>query len=152
MPDPLTPLDRVLGYGLLVPFRRDGKSDFANGGGLDEVRACVDQILGTFCGDLTGKIPGELPWEDDFGCRLELLRHRNNDQALQELARVWVTEALGKWEPRVRVSAVEVTQEDQPPLRGNVLRIRLHYAVVARGGGQVLAPDVSQDVLLQLAA
>lgn len=98
-----------LGFGLLRPFRRDLKADFAADGGEKVIRSAVGQILGTMAGsDFT---QGEVPWRTEFGSLLHLLRHQKNDAVLQELARVYVVDALKRCEPRVIVTSVQATRE-----------------------------------------
>lgn len=150
----VSPLDRAiklgraahLGFGLLRPFQRDEKNDFANAGGVELIKACVGQVLGTRAGsDFT---QGELKWRSEFGSLLYLLRHQNNDVALQELARVYVVEALRRWEPRVRVTGVEVARESANGNGQNALSIRLRYDIinVNVAGNQVYLPDVDQTI------
>lgn len=113
---------------------------------MEDIQSCVGQILGTRCsaGDVQG---GELPWRTDFGSRLHQLRHRNNDAILSELARVYVVEALQRWEPRVRIKAVAVTRESSENGE-NVLAVRLRYDIITANvdGNQVVVRDVSQEV------
>ena len=131
-----------LGFGLLRPFRRDLKADFAADGGERLVRSAVGQILGTMASsDFT---QGELPWRTEFGSLLHLLRHRRNDAVLQELARVYVVDALKRWEPRVVVTSVQMTRELQEGQ--NVLAIRLRYNLVDRASGAVLLQNLDQTV------
>lgn len=133
--------------GLLRPLRRDRKADFAAGSGEALIRSAVGQILGTMAA--SEFTPGELPWRTEFGSGLHLLRHRKNDVLLQELARIHVVDALKRWEPRIRITSVQITRERD---RGeNVLAIRLRYAIVARGAvaGGVLIENVEQTVLVQ---
>ena len=131
-----------LGFGLLRPFRRDLKADFAADGGERLVRSAVGQILGTMAGsDFT---QGEMPWRTEFGSLLYLLRHRRNDAVLQELARVYVVDALKRWEPRVVVTSVQMTRERQDG--ENVLAIRIRYNIVDRASGTVLLQSIDQTV------
>ena len=117
-----------LGFGLLRPFRRDLKADFAADGGERLVRSAVGQILGTMAGsDFT---QGELPWRTEFGSLLHLLRHQRNDAVLNELARVYVVDALKRWEPRVVVTSVKVTRERQEG--ENVLALCVKMCGVAK--------------------
>jgi phage baseplate assembly protein W len=95
-----------LARGVVRPFRRDEKNDFANGTGSALINARIGQILCTRCDSVRG--PGELPWRTAFGSRLHLLRHRNKSQALQDYARVLVIEALSRWEKRVQVTDVVI--------------------------------------------
>jgi phage baseplate assembly protein W len=133
-----------LGFGLLRPFRRDLRSDFAAAGGDLVIRSAVGQILGTVgSSDFT---QGELPWRTEFGSLLHLLRHQKNDRVLQELARVYVVDALKRWEPRVIVTSVQATRE---VLDGeNVLAIRLRYNVISTNtaGNNVILAGVEQMV------
>jgi phage baseplate assembly protein W len=138
--------NEFLGFGLLRPFRRDRKADFAAAGGEALVRSAVDQILGTMASsDFT---QGELPWRTEFGSLLHLLRHQKNDAVLQELARVHVADALKRWEPRVQLTSVQVTRERD---RGeNVLAIRLRYNIISANvpGNNVIARGLEQTVLV----
>lgn len=91
-----------LGFGLTRPFQRDGRADFAAADGEQLVRGAVGQVLGTVgASELT---PGEMPWWTEFGSLLYRLRHQKNDSVLQELGRVYVVDALKRWEPRVIVT------------------------------------------------
>lgn len=133
-----------LGFGLLRPFRRDLKSDFASAGGESLLRSAVGQVLGTMAqSDVTH---GELPWRTEFGSRLHLLRHRKNDAVLQELARAYVVEALKRWEPRISVTSVSATKE---VLDGaNVLALRIRYNLITSNvpGNNVLLSSVEQEL------
>jgi hypothetical protein len=52
--------NEFLGFGLLRPFRRDLKADFASDGGERVIRSAVGQILCTMAGSEFTQ--GELPW------------------------------------------------------------------------------------------
>ena len=135
-----------LGFGLTRPFQRDGRADFAAGGGEQLVRSAVGQVLGTIGGsELT---PGELPWRHDFGSLLHRLRQQKNDSVLQELGRIYVLEALKRWEPRVVVTQVRIGREQHDG--ENVLAIRLRYDLIATNtpGNNVLLSGVDQTVRL----
>lgn len=136
----------ILGFGLLSPLRRDKKSDFAAAGGEALVRSSVQQILGTIgASDFT---QGELPWRTEFGSLLFLLRHQKNDVALRELAKVYVADALRRWEPRVVITNLTIQRLEDG--EGNKLVIRLRYNVIQRNapGNQVLLEGVQQTVTL----
>ena len=94
--------------GLLIPFRRDRKRDFASGSGADLMRSKGEQVLMT-----QGKTPrsaGEIPWRTDFGSGLHLLRHQKNGAVLEELARVYVRDALRRWLPEVEMVGMDVVR------------------------------------------
>jgi phage gp46-like protein len=106
--------------GLLAPFRRDKKRDFASGSGPDLLRAKVLQALLT-----EGAGPrssGELPWRTSFGAGLHLLRHQRNDEVLAALARVYVRDALARWVPSAQLVALEVSRDEASLLLS--LRVR----------------------------
>jgi phage baseplate assembly protein W len=132
-------LPSFLGQGLLRPFQRDQKSDFASAAGLALIKAEIGQILGTKCDNARG--PGELAWRTDFGSRLHLLRHHNHKESLDTFATVLVQEALAKWMPLVSVIVVEVT----PTVNQRVLQLRVRFNVVDQGGKTVL-PDQTATV------
>ncbi len=96
--------------GLLIPFRRDRKRDFASGSGEELLRSKVIQALMTE--GATPRSSGELPWRTSFGSGLGLLRHQRNEAVLKELARVYVRETLARWVPSARMISLEVVQED----------------------------------------
>ena len=135
-----------LGFGLLRPFQRDGRADFVAAGGDALIRSAVGQILGTI--GATDVAPGEVPWRTDFGSLLHRLRHQKNDSVLQELGRVYVVDALKRWEPRVVVTAVRVGREQHDG--ENVLAIRLRYDVISTNtpGNNVILPGIDQIVHL----
>lgn len=133
-----------LGFGLLRPFQRDAR-DFAAAAGEQLVRSAVGQVLGTI--GATENTPGELPWTE-FGSLLHRLRHQKNDSVLQELARVYVVDALKRWEPRVIVTDVRVSREQHDG--ENVLAIRLRYDVVSTNtpGNNVILSGVEQSIVV----
>jgi phage baseplate assembly protein W len=138
--------NEFLGRGVIRPFRRDRKQDFAFAEGEELVRSAVGQILGTLAS--TDFTQGEIPWRPELGSALHLLRHHKNDATLQELARVYVADALKRWEPRVQVTSVQVARERD---RGeNVLAIRLRYNVIDRNvpGNNVLIESIEQTILV----
>jgi phage baseplate assembly protein W len=138
-------LPSFLGAGLLRPFRRDEKNDLANGDGIDVVAAALGQILGTRADSASG--PGELPWRTDFGSRLHLVRHRNMNDATNDLVTVMVQEAVARWEPRIRVVRAAIEKTTNPRL----LQVRIRFTVVDRSGRTILQ-DQATTVSLPLAA
>lgn len=155
----VSPFDRVfalganahLGNGLLRPFRRNQKNDFANADGEKLVRSAVGQVLGTRGSN--ERIVGELPWNTEFGSLIEILRHMPNDDTLQELGRLFVVEAIQRWEPRVVISRVDISRKKSDLNSGeNVLEIALVYDIIQAtvAGNNVILPDVEQ--VLQIAA
>ena len=114
--------------GILIPFRRDRKRDFASGSGNPLVTANVTQVLATECDSVRSS--GELPWRTAFGTPLATLRHVNNDDALTELARVYSRDALRLWlDPAPSVEVLGRSDENRL-----VLRIVIGAAAPNRSG------------------
>lgn len=152
-----SPLDRVvkvggsvLGRGLVRPFRRNDRSDFANEEGLANVRACVGQILGMRGASETTQ--GELEWDPERGSLLHLLKHQRAPAVVQELGRRFVIDTLRRWEPRVIVKTVAISQEviNDGETVITVVVIRLTYDVIRTNvpGNDVIFGNVEQTVTL----
>lgn len=141
-----------LGFGLVAPFQRDGRGDFAAKGGVEKIAANVAQILATDCATPDGAFGGELPWRPEFGSLLRLLRHRNmDDPTTQQLARVYIGDALKLWEPRVRLRATRlVSQASRGSAQLDTMNIALRYAIVGSGDGSaaVIADAIGQVVVV----
>ena len=138
-----------LGFGLLTPFTR-GPADFSNDGGVDHLQSMIGQVLGTMAGsDYT---EGELPWRSDFGSLLHFLRHKNNNDIISELAKVYIGEALARWIPQIRVKDVRTEKRIGPEGQENILEIRIVYSVVGihQSGNEVLGKPISQNFLYSL--
>ncbi len=145
------PFADIIGFGILTPFRR-GPSDFVAGGDVAFLQSMIGQVLGTAASsDYT---QGELPWRPEFGSLLHFLRHRPNNATTAELARVYVTEALARWVPQVRLKDVALERKVDSNGEETILLVRIVYDIVglSRPGNAVLVPDVSQAVTLALAA
>ena len=95
--------------GLLSPFQRDRKRDFASGSGTELLRSKLRQVLLTR-GAAHGA-EGEMPWRTSFGSALDRLRHQRNDAVLAELARVYVRDALAKWIPSAKLTRISIERE-----------------------------------------
>lgn len=140
-----------LGAGLVRPFRRDEKSDFANLEGLPLIKACVGQILA-----MEGANPdnpnqqGELEWDPGRGSLLHLLRHRQNNETTAHMARVYVADAIARFEPRIRLRDARATRAKDDNGEEVVLVIRVLYDVmgVNQNSNQVLYSNVDQTVTL----
>ena len=117
---------------LLLPFRRDGKSDLAHGSGTVLLASKIRQVLAT-----EGATPyssGELLWRTDFGAAIDRLRHQNNNAVLAELAKVYVRDALERWVPEVELTSVDTVSE------GATLYLRVRYKTKTQESGEVTLP------------
>jgi len=83
-----------LGKGLAFPLRVSNRGTLAMSEGERSIEESVRIVLGT--------APGERVMRPEFGCRVhELIFHPNN-HSTASLAAFYATEALVKWEPRIR--------------------------------------------------
>lgn len=130
------PIGAVVGRGLLRPFQRDAFRDWANSTGGPVLASSVGQILGTMSNSPLAS--GELPWRPEFGSNLYLLRNRQNDGTLADLARTYVVDALARWEPRVRVLGAQIKRmASNNDKTQNVIFIRVRYEIASsRTGSQ----------------
>ena len=99
--------------GLLTPFQRDGKGDFAKATADDD--ALFESAL-TFVLETRGDSPvavGEMPWRTSFGSELDRLRFLPNSLATVEIARTMVDKAVREWLPSVEVLNVRGSREGQ---------------------------------------
>lgn len=116
----------VIGGSVIGPFRRDGKGDVANASGLELIRSNVELVLSTIAS--SNYTLGELPWRPEFGSLLHLLRFRNNDAVLRQLAQQYVIDAVELWEPRVRIKDTRIDQD----VDAGLLKIIIVYDVISR--------------------
>lgn len=100
---PVDPLDRF-GTGIALPFKV-GATGIKTASGAPKVFMGVKQVISTPV--------AKLPWRCKFGTRVGRLRHMNNSDGLQQLAKVDVGDALKLWEPRVALSSVVAAPRDQ---------------------------------------
>ena len=120
MPSPASPSDPLdlLGTGVATPFRI-GTTGPLSESGVPKVLKCVEQVIGT--------PTAKLPWRCLFGCRITRLRHMNNRNGLQQLARVDVANALALWEPRARLTGTAVAPRSNA--NRNILDVTVNVAI-----------------------
>lgn len=136
-----SPLDSFLGNGIIRPFQRDKKNDFANASGKRLVSSTIGQILGT---QAQGQVAnGEIRWRQDFGSLFYLLKHRKG-RIVKELGRQYAQDALNRWEPRVVVTKVVPVFDSERRLASFKITADLIDENVP--GNQVLIPGVEAEI------
>lgn len=134
------------GHGLLTPFRRDGKGDFAHAADIELIRSNLRQVLYT-----TSSSPqsfGELPWRPEFGSQLGNLRFRNLDELTIELARTYLVDAIKTWLPRIRIKRSNIEADHDK----YILSVTVHYDILNGTRRSVIAPNLNDTVQVQVAA
>jgi phage baseplate assembly protein W len=114
-----------LGKGLQFPFtfqKRSGGTQISTATSRDHahIHESIRQILGTRL--------GERFLRPDFGTRLHELVFEPNDSVLYGLIRHEVTDALGRWEPRVVITDVLVGQSATDE---HLVLADIHYRLIS---------------------
>ncbi len=110
--------ESIIGSGWAFPLKVDPQGGIALTGERDEIEQSILIILGTAIGTRVMR--------PTFGSRLqELVFAPNNNQTAAQ-ARRFVEDALGMWEPRIRVQEVVAKPHEQ---QENCLVIAITYEV-----------------------
>jgi hypothetical protein len=117
--------DDFLGKGIKFPFQFNviggTETSVAVSEKYDHINESIQQILGTS--------PGERAMLPEFGSRLRELLFEPNNAVLKALARVYVIDAIKRWEKRVIVKEVYI--DDSPyNLDQGLLNIHINYVVI----------------------
>lgn len=109
------------GHGIVCPFQRDGKGDFANDGGTRLLSSDIGELLGII--GPTPSRPGELPWRTDVGSNLHSLRHRKlHSELIRALAEQMTAGTVRQFEKRVTPGPTTIQVQDD-----NTMQIRFSY-------------------------
>ena len=90
----------VLGTGWHFPVEMDGRGGISLSRRERDIEESIRIILST--------AKGERRMRPEFGCRIQELVFAPNNATTAGLARQYVEEALGWWEPRIEVTDVDV--------------------------------------------
>ena len=93
----------ILGRGFAFPLRTDPRGGIRRSAGAQKVEESIRIILGTQY--------GERVMRPAFGCNLRSLAFAPNNAATANLARHFVEEGLTRWEPRILLDQVTVTND-----------------------------------------
>ena len=131
---------QLFGEGIICPFQRDGKGDFAHASGLTVLKSDIGELLGIIG---PGKSqPGELPWRTSLGSRLVDLKHRRvHSEMIRAMAEQQTSGVVRRWEPRVIVGPTTVEVVDTGA-RENTLRVVFAYTPRSTKPGEQQTVDV----------
>jgi hypothetical protein len=110
----------IIGSGWAFPPHLDERGRLALVSGPTEIEQAMRIILNT--------APGQRVMRPEFGCRLNELVFAPNNSRTAGHAERHVREALGRWEPRIRVTSVAVETDGQNEGR---LEIMVTYEIKA---------------------
>ncbi|HMO95635.1 MAG TPA: GPW/gp25 family protein [Tepidiformaceae bacterium] len=121
--------DRLIGRGWTFPVNVDSRGGVSVSAMHDEIEQAIRIIIGTS--------PGERVMRPTFGCRIHELVFAPNDPSTYGLARRYILEALGMWEPRIEVVDVTISPTNAER-RAGVLIISVSYLVRATKDARTL--------------
>jgi uncharacterized protein len=110
----------LFGQGLGFPPRVGADGRLVWSGGEDNVRESIRVILLTE--------PGERLMREEFGCGLRGYLFEPNTVTTRQLIGERITQAIGRWEPRVAVQEVRVDPDDDDP---RVVAVSIVFQLVA---------------------
>ena len=110
----------IVGSGWTFPPRIDAQGGISLTNDRTEIDQAILIILSTSL--------GQRVMRPTFGCRLDELVFAPNDQQTAARARRYVEEAIGMWEPRIRVVSVNVGPDPNDASR---LLIEVEYKLKA---------------------
>ncbi len=107
-----------LGQGLAFPLQFNPRGEIALASGEHDIAQSIKIILGT--------APGERVMRPEFGCRVSSLIFAPRDAATEALLIDYVREALQRWEPRIEVDRIQVSDDAQ---RDGVWLVDISYTI-----------------------
>ena len=110
----------IFGQGLSFPPRVGSDGRLAWSAGEENVRESIRLIL------LTN--PGERLMRETFGCGVRQFLFEPNTVTTRELLRQRIVQAIGRWEPRVRLQEVTVEAD---PNNSRVAAVTIYFRLVA---------------------
>ncbi len=109
----LTAAEAWLGTGIRFPIRPQGAGGgYAGGLGWASGEALIRQSIET----ILDTEPGERVMRPTFGCGLRRYLMAPNTTATRTALSEEISEALTRWEPRIRVTEVAVTPGEEPTM------------------------------------
>ena len=111
-------IETIIGRGWVFPPRLDAQGGIALTTERNEIEQAIQIILMT--------APGQRVMRPTFGCRLHELVFSPNNSHTAALARRYVEQALGMWEPRIIIHEVSAHPD---PNDGCRLLIEIQYEV-----------------------
>ncbi|MBI5879540.1 MAG: GPW/gp25 family protein [Chloroflexi bacterium] len=96
---------QFIGTGWAFPVQFSPRGRIALATGPHDVEQSIRIVLGT--------VPGERVMRPEFGCRAWELLFAPRNPATEGLLMAYIEQALGRWEPRIDVLSVEISDDLQ---------------------------------------
>lgn len=112
--------DLLIGRGWRFPVGVDATGGIGISSHAQEIEEAIAIVIGTS--------PGERVMRPAFGCRIHELVFAPNNPETVGLARRYVEEALGMWEPRISVESIDVSADSASRNAGR-LNITVTYTI-----------------------
>jgi len=109
-----------LGQGLAFPLQVTPRGGLALARGERDIEQAIGLVLGT--------APGERVMRPEFGCRAWELVFAPRNAATRSLMIYYVEQALGRWEPRIDLTEVQVLDD---PQHDGALLVQIDYRIKA---------------------
>jgi phage baseplate assembly protein W len=109
-----------LGQGLAFPFQVNPRGEIALAKGERDIEQSIRIILET--------MPGERVMRPEFGCRIWELVFAPHDPTTEGLLIHYVEEALARWEPRIDLTEVRVSDD---PIHDGAVLVEINYMIKA---------------------
>ena len=109
-----------LGQGWAFPLQFNPHGQIALARGERDIEQSIRIILET--------IPGERVMRPEFGCRAKEMVFAPQNAGTQALMTQYVERALARWEPRIEVDNVRVSQDDGQP---GAMLVEIIYTIKA---------------------
>ncbi len=107
-----------IGQGLAFPLQVTPRGEIALAKGRTDIEQAIRIILGT--------MPGERVRRPEFGCRAYELVFEPRNATTKSLLALYVQEALRRWEPRIEVTDVNVTEDK---MSDGALLVEIKYII-----------------------
>lgn len=109
-----------LGQGVAFPFQVNPRGEIALAKGERDIEQSIRIILET--------MPGERVMRPEFGCRIWELVFAPHDPTTEGLLIHYVEEALTRWEPRIDLTEVHVSDD---PIHDGAVLVEINYVIKA---------------------
>jgi len=111
---------KTIGNGVDFPFKYD-KEGLDTNAGLELINDSIEMILST--------CKGSRFFEPEFGSNLCKMAFEPIDELFFERLKIEVVDALRKWEKRIKIKRVELSDKDENLINNGIVYIKIFYSI-----------------------